>query len=215
MKSQGTAGGRTRGRGRPVGESSTRARILESARREFGDRGYQRTTLRRVAAGAGVDPRLVAHYFGSKAGLFRAAVEIPVDPEELIGRLFAEPVGNLGLRAADILVGVVDDPTTRRGFVSLLRAAVAEPEAAALIRDVLADQILVPLASRVGSGQPELRASLVSTLLVGIAVGRHIIGFRSLAAMPREQLVQVIAPVVEHYLLGDWLTEPGEGVPSG
>ena len=99
--------------------------------------------------------------------------------------------------------------------MSLLRAAVSEPEAAALIREVLAERILLPIASRVGGVQPELRASLVSTLLVGIAVSRHIIGFRPLAAMPREQLASVIAPVIEHYLLGDWVGEPSTPVAHG
>jgi AcrR family transcriptional regulator len=208
MKSQAGKIRSPRGRGRPAGESSTREAILESARRHFADRGYQGTTLRAVAASAGVDARLVAHYFGSKAALFQASVQLPVDPNQLIERLFAEPTTDMGHRAAGLLVGLIDDPVTRRGFVSLLRAAVAEPEAAALIREVLAERILVPMASRVGGGQPELRASLISTLLVGLAVSRHIVGFRSLAAMPREQLVNVLAPVVEHYLLGDWLEEP-------
>ena len=67
-------------RGRRPGAPDTRDQILESARGLFADRGFAGTTIRAVAAGAGVDPALVHHYFGTKDDLFVAALELPVDP---------------------------------------------------------------------------------------------------------------------------------------
>jgi AcrR family transcriptional regulator len=197
--------------GRPKAATGTREAILEAARRQFADTGFQRTTLRSVAARAGVDPRLVLHYFGSKAGLFEASVELPVDPTALIARIFAGDSAAIGQRAADALLAIVDDADTRGGFHALLRAAVADPEAAASIREVLAARLLGPLAARIGGDHAEQRAAMLSTLLVGIAIGRHIVAFKPLAAMPRETLVRAIRPAIEHYLLDDWVDAGGEG----
>jgi AcrR family transcriptional regulator len=190
--------------GRPTSDTGTREAILEAARRQFGDQGYQRTTLRSVATRAGVDPRLVLHYFGSKAGLFEASVELPVDPSVLIERIFSGPPEGVGLRAAELLVGVLEDGDSRRGFLALLRAAVADPEAAASIRGVLAGRLLLPVAHHIGGAAPEVRAAMLSTLLVGVAIGRHVIAFEPMTAMPREQLVRALVPVIHHYLFGDW-----------
>jgi len=192
--------------GRPSGDTGTRDAILDAARRQFGDLGYQRTTLRGVGQRAGVDPRLVLHYFGSKAGLFAASVELPVDPSVLIDRIFSGPPEGIGMRAAEILVGVLEDAASRRGFLALLRAAVADPEAAASIRGILADRLLLPISRQIGGPAAETRAAMLSTLLVGIAIGRYVIAFEPMTAMPREQLVRALLPVIHHYLFGDWAT---------
>lgn len=193
--------------GRPAADTGTREAILEAARRQFGDAGFQRTTLRSVATRAGVDPRLVLHYFGSKAGLFQASVELPVDPSALIERIFDGPPEGVGMRAAEILVGVLEDAASRRGFLALLRAAVADPEAAASIRGILADRLLIPISRRIGGPTPEVRAAMLSTLLVGIAIGRYVIAFEPMVAMPRDQLVRALLPVIHHYLVGDWAND--------
>ena len=67
-------------RGRPPGDQNTRARVLAAARRTFTERGYDAATLRHIAREAGVDAGMVRHYFVDKAGLFRAAMELPIDP---------------------------------------------------------------------------------------------------------------------------------------
>jgi len=194
-----------RGRGRPVGESGTRQAIIEAARRQFGDLGYRRTTLRSVAASAGVDPRLVLHYYGSKQNLFRESVELPMDPERVIGLVFARGMENVGRSAAEIMVGLLDEPRSRQALTGILRAAVSEPEAAELIRDLLAERILMPVARQVGGEQPELRASMVASQVVGLATARHLVGLPPLVAASRQQLIAALAPVIDHYLRGDWL----------
>ena len=191
--------------GRPTAETGAREAILAAARRQFADAGFQRTTLRSVASRAGVDPRLVLHYFGSKAGLFEASVELPVDPEALIDRIFAGDAADIGRRAGEALLAIVDDAATRGGFHALLRAAVADPDAAASIRDVLASRLLGPIADRIGGPHGEQRAAMLSTLLVGVAIGRHIVAFQPLATMSRDMLLDALAPVIEHYLLDDWV----------
>ncbi|MFC7639949.1 helix-turn-helix domain-containing protein [Streptosporangium lutulentum] len=57
-------------------------RILEAARALFAERGFERTTIRAVAASAGVDPALVMQYFESKQELFSRAVQALPYPGE-------------------------------------------------------------------------------------------------------------------------------------
>ena len=201
MKTQGTR----RGRGRPTGESGTRQAIVAEARRQFSELGYGRSTLRGIARGAGVDPRLLLHYFGSKQDLFAASVELPIEPQLVIETVFAGPPDGMAGRAARLMVSVLEDPETRRPLLALLRAAVSEPEAAELIRRVLTERMLLPMAERVGGSRPELRASLVASQLVGVTVVRYVVGLQPLADASREDLIRALEPVFEHYLRGDWV----------
>ena len=82
--------------GRRPGPSTTRAAILDAARRRFASAGYDATSLRAIAADAGVDPAVLLHFFGSKQALFRAVVGWPFDPARLppeLARLDAERAG--------------------------------------------------------------------------------------------------------------------------
>ncbi|HEX7171216.1 MAG TPA: TetR family transcriptional regulator [Candidatus Limnocylindria bacterium] len=205
MKTQGVR----RGRGRPPGESVTREAIVGEARRQFSELGYGRTTLRGIARGAGVDPRLLLHYFGSKQELFMVSVELPIEPALIVETVFSGPPSEMAGAAARLMVSVIDDPQTRRPLLALLRAAVTEPEAAELIRRILTERLLLPMAERVGGTRPELRASLVASQLVGMTVVRYVVGIQPLADASREQLIRALEPAFEHYFHGDWVVEEG------
>jgi Tetracyclin repressor-like, C-terminal domain len=109
------------------------------------------------------------------------------------------------MNAATLLTSVMDDPETRRPLLALMRAAVTEPEAADLIRQLLTERMLLPMAQHVGGARPELRASLMAASLVGVVMVRHVVRIEPLAQASREQLIQAIVPVFEHYLHGDWV----------
>ena len=66
-------------RGRRPGTSNSREAIAGAARALFGELGYDRTTIRGVAAAASVDPALVMHFFGSKQKLFVETMAVPFD----------------------------------------------------------------------------------------------------------------------------------------
>lgn len=191
----------TRGR-RPAG-SGTREAILAAASRAFAEQGYPRTTLRAVARDAGVDTRLVTHYFGTKQDLFLAVVELPFDPEQVMPTLLAPGRDGVGFRLAAFAVGVMDDPAARRTMTGLLRAAASEEAAAARVRDLLVERLLGPLAHLLGGDDPELRASLTGAQVAGVVFARHVIGLPRLAQASPDELVAAIGPVLEHYLTGD------------
>jgi AcrR family transcriptional regulator len=190
------------GRGRRPAGSGTREAIAAAARRQFGALGYQRASLRSIAREAGVDPRLVLHFFGSKQQLFAAVVEIPFDPETVFDTLLAPGEQGLGRRVAEFLLTVLDSPEGRKTVTGLIRAAASEEEAAATIRELVAQRLLLPLAARVGRDRPELRASLVASQIVGLAMTRHVVGLTPLTTASRAELVAALAPVFDHYLTG-------------
>jgi AcrR family transcriptional regulator len=197
-----------RGRGRPPGESVTRDAIIRSARQQFAERGYRATSLRSIGQAAGVDARLVLHYFGSKRDLLTESVELPIEPEEAITTVFADGNEHVPENAARLLVSILEDPDSRRPLVALLRAAVAEEEAADLIRDLLTRRLLLPIATRLGGEDAPLRASFVASQLVGITIVRYVVKIPPMAIASREDLVRALVPVFEHYLHGQWGEAP-------
>ena len=194
-----------RGRGRPPGESLTREAIIREARRQFSERGYRATSLRSIGQAAGVDARLVLHYFKSKRELFFESVELPIEPEQLIATVFADGDDRVPENAARLLVSILEQPDSRRALVALLRAAVTEPEAADLIRDLLTSRLLLPIATRLGGERAPLRASFVASQLVGITIVRYVVQIQPLAEASREDLIRALVPVFKHYLHGDWV----------
>jgi Tetracyclin repressor-like, C-terminal domain len=101
---------------------------------------------------------------------------------------------------AEFVLAILDSPEGRKTATGLIRAAASEEEAAATIRELLARRLLLPLASRVGRDRPELRASLVASQIVGLAMARHVVGLTPLTTASHAELVAALAPVFEHYL---------------
>jgi AcrR family transcriptional regulator len=203
-------GGSARPRGRrpgATGSTGTRKAIIAEARRQFGEVGYGETSLRAIAAGAGVDPRLVLHYFGTKKGLFLEALELPLDIDLILENVFSLGARDPGRAAATFMVTVLEEERPRQIITGLLRAAVSEPEAAELVRELITGRLLLPVAERLGGAAPALRASLAGTQVIGLVLGRYVVRLPPLAAASREQLIEALAPVLAHYLGGDWYRE--------
>jgi AcrR family transcriptional regulator len=186
--------------GRRPGDSGTREAIAEAARRGFAELGYDRTTIRGVAEEAGIDPALVMHYFGSKQKLFLAVMELPFDPGRELPPLLAGPRSQAGLRLARFAVGVMEDPRARTVLIGILRAAASEPEAARLTRELIAGQIVAAFSESLTVDQPELRANLVASQVVGLVIARHVIQVEPLASLDSEALIEAIAPNLQRYL---------------
>ena len=188
--------------GRRPGPARTRERILGAARTHFGREGYDKATLRDIAAGAGVDPALIPHYFGSKEGVFLAAVEFPVDPSLFIPGLLEPWVEGLGERLVTFFLETWDSPAGS-SLLALIRSVVSSDLAAELLREFVTREVLGRLAVAIQLDQPQLRASLVATQLVGLAMLRYVIKVETLKSASREELAGWIGPSIQRYL-----TEP-------
>lgn len=175
--------------------------ILDAARALFATRGFERTSIRAVAAAARVDPALVLHYFGSKEQLFLSAVELPFEPEVVLPGLFAGDRETLGERVARFVAATLEDEAARDRILAILRATASEPAAARILRGLIERRIRDPIAQGLGTADAELRASLLGSQVVGLVMARHVVGVEPLASLPPEQLVVAIAPTLQRYLV--------------
>jgi AcrR family transcriptional regulator len=203
--------------GRPVGsrsgETQTREQILAAARALFAERTYGATTIRAVAALAGVNPGLVHHFFGSKRGLFAASIQLPAELTEQVPVLLAGDPRKLGERLVRLFLAVWEDPTTGPQLRALIRSAFSDDEAAATLRDVVTANILAPLSASLPVDQPAQRLTLVASQVVGLMAGRYILGIQPLADANDEQLVAWVGPTLQRYLTAD-LDAPAEATPQ-
>ena len=197
-----TSAGRRR-RGRPAGNSDTRDRILASARELFARNGIRNTSIRAVAAAAGVDSALVHHYFGTKEKLFAAAVHIPIDPMAIIGPLRDVPVSELGYRIPSMLLPLWDSEVGT-AFIAALRSVLAGEEVN-LFRTFIEDVIAVEVGPRVDNppGSGATRIQFVASQLVGVVMARYILQLEPFKSLPPEQIARTVAPNLQRYLTGD------------
>jgi AcrR family transcriptional regulator len=188
--------------GRRPGESGTREAILAAAKEAFATQGYAATSLRSVARTAGVDPSLVTHFFGSKDGLFEAAIALPVEPGALVDGLLAGGVGSLGERIVRTFLLVWDSTPGQGPMLAMLRSAVSHEDSAAQLRDLLLRVILRPLAHGAGGDQPDRRAALLASQVVGLAMTRYVLKLEPIASASPDQLAPVMGKTLQRYLTG-------------
>jgi AcrR family transcriptional regulator len=198
-----TAHTRRRRPGRPAGNSDTRERILASARELFARNGITNTSIRAVAAAAGVDSALVHHYFGTKEKLFAAAVHIPIDPMDVIGPLREVPVEELGYTLPSMLLPLWDSEIGA-AFIATLRSILAGTEVN-LFRSFIQDVIAVEVGARVDNppGSGVIRIQFVASQLVGVVMARYILELEPFASLPADRIARTIAPNLQRYLTGD------------
>jgi AcrR family transcriptional regulator len=162
---------------RAARRAASQARILDCARQEFGDRGFEATTVRDLAHRAGVDPSLVLQYYGSKSALFTAAIQLPAgDPEEAADHL----ADVLKVRAAAL-------PPEMR---ALVRSMLTMPEASEAVRHHL-DERIGNLAAGIGGPDAELRAAIAVSSILGLTVARHFLQLRAVSSASDDDLVRV------------------------
>jgi AcrR family transcriptional regulator len=179
---------------RPRNARQTRADILSAARRRFGAEGYDRTTLRAVAADVGVDPALVIRYFGSKKDLFAAAADFTIELPDLSGVAPDEVAGMLLPR----FFAVWEEDET---FLALLRAAMTSPIAADTLRQVFATQVAPKLITATPD-HPLQRIGLMGAFVIGLATTRYVLANPPVANLSRDELSRWAAPVIRQLLVG-------------
>lgn len=190
-----------RGR-RPAGQD-TRILILDAARAEFAEQGYDGTSLRAIARRAKVDAALLHHYFAGKPGIFAECIAIPIDPEVIVARILDGPIDQLGERLVRSFFQIWDDSDRRASFVALIRAAVSNEAAARSVREFLSTAIFGRITEHIGVANPQLRANLAASQMIGIAMGRYVIGLEPLTNTSVEDVVALVAPAISRYLTAD------------
>jgi AcrR family transcriptional regulator len=188
--------------GRRPGQTKTRETILRAASHQFAAHGYDRASLRRIADEAGVDQKLISHYFGSKQQLFVTAIGLPLDPGAILPAVLERADEPLVERLADAVVTLLEQPEIHERVTGVIRGAATHPEMARMLREFLARAVFEPIAASLDTDRPLLRANLVGSQVVGLLMARTVVGVEPLASVPARTIADAVAPTLERYLVG-------------
>ncbi len=170
----------------------TKAVILAAARQRFAESGYERATIRAIAADANIDPSMVMRYFGNKDQLFAAAADFDLQIPDLSD---VEP-GDLGGR---IVAHFVQRWERDEALVVLLRSSTTNAEAAQRMREIFTTQLL-PVIANVNPADAARRAGLIATQVLGLALCRYVLRLPPVVGMSRDEIVAWLGPTVQRYL---------------
>jgi AcrR family transcriptional regulator len=181
---------------RPRGSVPTKQAILTAARERFAAEGYERATIRAIAADAEIDPALVMRYFGNKEKLFAAAANFDLQLPDLT----TVPRDRIGAALVEHFIARWEADDT---FMALIRAAVTNEIAAKRVRAVLAGQVAPAVAalSR-DAARAGVRAGLVSSQILGMALCRYVLRLPPMVGMTRAEVVGWLGPTVQRYVTG-------------
>lgn len=170
----------------------TEAAILHAAQEQFAEAGYDRTTIRSVAAAASVDPALVMQHFGSKEGLFAAAARWSSEHETVL-EATREQVPAAALQD---LLSKFEDERTREAAVALMRSCLTHPEANRVMRDEVMCERASAVARTIGGDDAELRAGLIGACLMGLGLTRYVLEVPAVADASHEDVQRLMEPVL-------------------
>jgi AcrR family transcriptional regulator len=175
---------------------ATRERIEVAARTIFSRYGYERSTIRAIAAAALIHPSMVMRYFGSKEALFARVVRF----ELRLPNLTAVPPQELG---AALVRHFLERWENGAGELpALLRAAVSNVDARARMAEIFEQQLTHATSSLGDPATAPRRATLVASQMLGLALTRYVLEFDAALAMSQEEIVQSVGPTIQSYLLG-------------
>ncbi|NKY50638.1 TetR/AcrR family transcriptional regulator [Nocardia vermiculata] len=176
---------------------STRAAILDAARRHFAREGFAKATIRAIAGDAGIDPSMVMRYYGSKEGLFDAALDVDLGLPDL-GAVAEDALGEaVALRFLELW----ETSPGNELLLALLRSSVSDDTVAQRFQQVFAGQ-LMPMVMRIGDpADAPRRAGLVVSQILGLALCRYVLRLEPVVALSREQIVTTVGATVQRYLV--------------
>ncbi|MCT2548375.1 TetR family transcriptional regulator [Streptomyces atratus] len=183
----------------PTGPDA-RTRILEAARTEFAERGYDKTSIRGIAKAAGVDSALVHHYFGTKDEVFAAAIELSFEPALVIPDVLGDGTDGLGERLARYFIAVWENPESRAPLLAIMRSALTHEAAAKVLRGFVLRRLLERVAEGLDVPDATFRAELAASHMIGIAMLRYVIRAEPLASADPEKIIEMVAPTLQRYL---------------
>lgn len=178
------------------------ARIIRAARASFSEHGWAGTTIRQVARDADVDPALVHYYFDSKEALLDASTTLPPEWIEMVRNAAAAPVRRRGEAIVRTVQGIYSNPELAEVLRSLLLTAAHEPRTHQKLVFIMSAILVPAVAAELQGEERELRASLASTQIIGLAMVRYIWRIEPLASLSDDAVVALVAPSVQRYLTG-------------
>lgn len=189
--------------GRPTQNSGDkRAAIAEEATRQFSELGYDKTTIRSVATAAGVDPKLVMHYFGNKQKLFVDTMGVPMTVQRAVSVLKLTPKPLRGRALAEAIFQAQKSGEDAQ-LVGMIRAAATEPEAAEMIRELYVKEAMLKVVQALELDNAELRAVMLTTLLSGFVFTSRIVHLQDLSSASNAQRKAILGKLIQEIFTAD------------
>lgn len=183
----------------PSKSDRTRAAILAAAQQLFAGHGYERTTVREIAARAKIDPALVIRYFGSKDELFARAAVFNLKLPDL-SKADSSKVGEMLVRH---FLSLWEGENANGGLTVLFRSAASNKFAADKLREIFATQVLPAITKIGGQKGAAERAGLIASQLLGLAFCRYVVKFPPVVGLSQEQIVLEIGRTIQRYATGE------------
>lgn len=181
--------------------AQSRERILTAARSCFAHYGYDRATVRRIARDAHVDPAMVHYFFGSKAQLFAAAMELPLNPiEQITDALDAGPA-EIGVQIVQHFLDSWDATGNAAPLLALMRST-GDDHSMNVFTEYIRREITARFADTITGSDPELRAELVGAHLMGLAFARYVVRLEPVASATPAAIAAWVGPSIQRYLTG-------------
>lgn len=200
--------------------------VLQAARLAFASRGYASTTMKSVAAAAGVAPGVVKSLYTNKERLFAAAMRLPYDPAQAVPELIAPGLDGLGERLVRMVLTLMGDQQVRDDLARLLKSDAAASASATAARaampgddasvaleqlrfvtEYLQSTVVDRVVTAVGVPDARMRVAVISSYLVGIAATRYLLRIEPLASATDDEVVALVGPTVQ--VLLDPTRRPG------
>ena len=177
-----------------------RSAVLKAAMAAFAARGYASTTLKGVAAAAGVAPQVLKSYYDNKEQLFAAAMRLPYDPATAIPALLAPGLDGMGERLVRLTFATFNDEQVRKDIDSIMRTGGTAGRLAGVLSEYIEFGVVDRVVANLGLPDVRLRVALISSFLMGIAAGRYIAKIPPLDTTDEDLLVRIVAPTIQDLL---------------
>jgi len=171
--------------------------VLDAARAAYARRGYLNTTLKGVAAAAGVAPDVVRRYYDNREALFVAAMRLPFDPTMSIAQLLAPGIDGLGERLVRVTLRMLDDPETRDQLADMVKDGAGATKATAALREFFETEMVDRVVSALGVPDARMRVVLATSYLMGVATSRYVLQVEPLASATEDAVVAMVGPMVQ------------------
>lgn len=176
--------------------------VLDAARGLYARQGYVNTTIKGVAAAAGVAPDLVRRYYANREELFAAAMRLPVDPVNAIAQMLAPGIDGLAERLVRVTLRMLDEPETRDQIAAMVRDGAGAAKATAPLREFLESMIIDRVAAVLRVPDARMRATLAISYLMGVAGARYVMRMEPLASATEDEVVRLVTPAIQAALQG-------------
>ncbi|HAN71076.1 MAG TPA: hypothetical protein DCQ36_05735 [Actinobacteria bacterium] len=207
----------------PVSPQDAANAVLQAARLAFDARGYGSVTMKSVAVAAGVAPDVVRSLYLNKERLFAAAMRLPFDPAGAVPELIAPGLDGMGRRLVRLVLTLMGDEQVRADLTRLLASdpaagsgtdgvpgspaglarAAADSEAVRQVRAIgeyLSTVVIDPAVAAVGVPDARLRATVISSQLMGMATMRYLLRVEPLASASDDDVVRLLGPSIQALL---------------